>query len=97
MSNGFAAPESVSRIRLGQNDRFDAWLYSMLIDNNLAFHMNPDIIASPEQLAFMVHLGQDQVYLPCSDATFALLCASHPCFKVRRRHDEGQKPGPQVA
>ena len=30
MSNGFAAPESVSRIRLGQNDRFDAWLYSML-------------------------------------------------------------------
>ena len=87
MSNGFAAPESVSRIRLGQNDRFDAWLYSMLIDNNLAFHMNPDIIASPEQLAFMVHLGQDQVYLPCSDATFALLCASQTLPDLRRQYN----------
>lgn len=68
-------PSSVRDIRLGRNVYFDAWLYSMLMDNNLAYQMNPDIIASPEQLAFMVHLAEHQVYLPCSDATFAMLRA----------------------
>lgn len=68
-------PATVRDIRLGRNVYFDAWLYSMLMDNNLAYQMNPDIIASPEQLAFMVHLGEHQVYLPCSDATFAMLRA----------------------
>ena len=66
-------PSRVRDIRLGRDVRFDAWLYSMLMDNNLAYRMNPDIIASPEQLAFMVQLDDDQVYLPCSDATFAML------------------------
>lgn len=66
-------PSRVCDIRLGRDVRFDAWLYSMLMDNNLAYRMNPDIIASPEQLAFMVQLDDDQVYLPCSDATFAML------------------------
>ena len=69
----FKTPARVRDIRLGRNVRFDAWLYSMLMDNNLAYRMNPDIIASPEQLAFMVQLDDDQVYLPCSDATFAML------------------------
>ena len=66
-------PSSVRDIRLGRDVCFDAWLYSMLMDNNLAYRMNPDIIASPEQLAFMIQLDDNQVYLPCSDATFAML------------------------
>jgi len=63
----------VAAIRLGNDPRFDAWLYSMLIDNNLAYAMNPGLIASPEQLAFMVHLDEQQIYLPCSDDIFAML------------------------
>lgn len=66
-------PKKAAEIRLGRDGKFDAWLYSMLIDNNLAFQMNPDIIASHEQLAFMVQLAEDQVYLPCSDTIFSLL------------------------
>lgn len=66
-------PEQVCDIRIGQDIAFDAWLYSMLMDNNLAHVMNPDIIASPEQLAFMVQLEENQVYLPCSDTTFRLM------------------------
>lgn len=66
---------SVADIRLGSDTRFDAWLYSMMMDNNLAYRMNPDIIASPEQLAFMVYLEDDQVYLSCSDSIFTLLCS----------------------
>ena len=67
------AVPTVSSIRLGQDVRFDAWLYSMMMDNNIAYRMNPNIIAGPEQLAFMVRLEDNQVYLPCSDATFFLL------------------------
>lgn len=68
------APEKVCDIHLGQNIKFDAWLYSLLMDNNLAYAMNPNIIASAEQLAFMVALEDDQVYLPCSDGIYAQLC-----------------------
>ncbi|MDD4701094.1 MAG: hypothetical protein PHI96_02625 [Desulfovibrio sp.] len=77
----------VQDIRLGENIRFDAWLYSMLMDNNLAYRMNPDLIASPEQMAFMVHLGPDQIYLPCSDATFSMLCAQNPSVELRNQYN----------
>ena len=71
--NAMGEIPTVSNIRLGEDVRFDAWLFSMMMDNNIAYRMNPDIIAGPEQLAFMVNLHENQVYLPCSDRTFALL------------------------
>lgn len=81
------APARVCDIRLGRNVRFDAWLYSMLMDNNLAYRMNPDIIASPEQLAFMVQLDDEQVYLPCSDATFAMLSVDGRPEKLQAQYN----------
>ncbi len=68
-------PLRAADIRHGADAVLDAWLYGLLIDNNLAYRMNPDLIASPEQLDFIVQRRRDsQVYLPCSDATFAVLC-----------------------
>ena len=61
-------------VRLGKDACFDAWLYNLFIDNNLVHDLNPHIVASPEQLKFMVAGGPGSVYLPCSDALFALLC-----------------------
>ena len=66
-------PKRVCDIRIGEDIHFDAWLYSMLMDNNLAYNLNPHLIASQEQLGFMVQLSEHQIYLPCSDQTFALL------------------------
>ncbi|MBB5143812.1 hypothetical protein [Desulfovibrio intestinalis] len=86
MNKGLA-PVKVRDIRLGENVRFDAWLYSMLMDNNLAYRMNPDLIVSPEQMSFMVHLGPDQIYLPCSDATFSMLCAQNPSVELRNQYN----------
>ena len=65
--------DSVSDIRLGRDADFDAWLYNMMTDNNIAYHMNPEFIAPPEQMRFMVVLEDDQLYLPCSDDTVKLL------------------------
>ena len=86
MNKGLA-PMKVRDIRLGNDVRFDAWLYSMLMDNNIAYRMNPDLIASPEQMSFMVHLAPDQVYLPCSDATFSMLCAKNPSVELRNQYN----------
>lgn len=80
-------PSRVRDIRLGRDVCFDAWLYSMFMDNNLAYRMNPDIIVSPEQLAFMVQMDPDQVYLPCSDATFAMLRAEVTPAPLRRQYN----------
>ncbi len=64
---------SNKEVQLGKNAYFDAWLYNFMIENNYAYHMNKEIIASPEQIAFMVALDENEVYIPCSDATFQLL------------------------
>ena len=68
------APRRMADVRLGKDACFDAWLYNLFIDNNLVHGLNPHIVASPEQLKFMVAGGPGSVYLPCSDAMFALLC-----------------------
>ena len=68
------APRRMADVRLGKDACFDAWLYNLFIDNNLVHDLNPHIVASPEQLKFMVAGGPGSVYLPCSDAMFALLC-----------------------
>jgi len=79
--------DSVSDFRFGVNVRFDAWLYSMLMDNNIAYGMNPDIVASQEQMAFMVCLDRGQVYLPCSDDTFKMLCKQTAPETLRQQYN----------
>lgn len=73
----------VAEIRMGENIQFDAWLYSMLMDNNIAYNLNPHLVASQEQLSFMVQLEENQVYLPCSDQTFALLGSKNPKLQAQ--------------
>ncbi len=64
-------------IRLGHDMDFDAWFYNFMIENNFAHHMNPQIIASSEQIAFMVALEENEVYIPCTDGVFSQLMQSH--------------------
>jgi hypothetical protein len=33
--------DKVSDIRVGRDNDFDAWLYNMMADNNIAYYMNP--------------------------------------------------------
>ncbi|WP_297228274.1 hypothetical protein [uncultured Desulfovibrio sp.] len=65
--------ERAADIRLGRDAALDAWIYGVMVDNNIAYPLNPHIIAGPEQLSFMVCLEEGQVYLPCSDAVFRQL------------------------
>ncbi len=75
-------------IRLSKDIYFDAWLYNFMIENNYAYHMNQDLIASPEQIGFMVALEHDEVYMPCSDELFSLMMQakmSHALMKEYAR------------
>lgn len=65
--------QSVSDIRISSDPVLEAWLYHFLTENNIEYLLNPSIVASPEQLRFMVALADDQVYLPCDDALFFLI------------------------
>lgn len=77
----------VSDIRTGGQDvAFNAWLLNMLVNNNLLHRLNPSLVASQDQLAFMVHLAPDQVYVPCSDETFRDLCSSRLEDRLRRQY-----------
>ncbi len=67
-------------VRLGNDIYFDAWLYNFMIDNNIAYSMNPKIIASKEQISFMVALEENEIYIPCSDETFQEIMQSE-CTK----------------
>lgn len=68
----------VSDLRLGEHPAFDAWFYSFCAENNIEHDINPEGVASPEQLRFMVAMDERQVYVPCSDATFRELVSSYP-------------------
>ena len=60
----------VSDIRLSKEPVLEAWTYHFLTENNIEYLLNPSIVASPEQLRFMVALQDDQLYVPCDDEVF---------------------------
>jgi hypothetical protein len=48
----------------------DAWLTNFFTENHLDFETQPEEVASPEQVRFVVHLPVDVIYYPCSTELF---------------------------
>ena len=48
----------------------DAWLTNFFTENHLDFETQPDQVASPEQVRFVVHLPDNAIYYPCSTELF---------------------------
>jgi AcrR family transcriptional regulator len=51
----------------------DAWFINFFTENHLAFEAFPDVVASPEQLSFIVHMEGEPYYYPCSDELFTAI------------------------
>lgn len=66
-------PGPVSGLRLDRDVFFDAWWYTFMAENNIEYSINPEGVAGPEQLRFMVALEPDQIYVPCRDEIFFAL------------------------
>ncbi|NOQ46792.1 MAG: hypothetical protein GQ559_09000, partial [Desulfobulbaceae bacterium] len=58
---------------MGPDPDRDAWLTNFYTENHLAYETFPDMVASPEQLNFIVHMDMKQFYYPCSDELFAAI------------------------
>ncbi len=56
--------------KYGENPKDDAWLTNFFTENHLDFETQPDEVASPEQVRFVVHLPENVVYYPCSTEVF---------------------------
>ncbi|MDD3620514.1 MAG: hypothetical protein RBR09_08605 [Desulfobulbaceae bacterium] len=59
--------------RIGTDPERDAWLTNFFTENHLAFEAFPDIVASPEQLNFIVHMERESFYYPCPDGLFTAI------------------------
>ncbi|WP_243367792.1 ARMT1-like domain-containing protein [Fundidesulfovibrio soli] len=58
---------SPADLRYGKDPLLDAWLIHFMSENHIEHSIDPTRNASPEQIRFMVHLGPDENYVPCSD------------------------------
>ncbi len=56
-----------SELRYGKDPLLDAWLIHFMSENHIEHTIDPLNNASPEQMRFMVAMGQDHIYVPCSD------------------------------
>ena len=65
-------PETVPYQPGGDPER-DAWLTNFFTENHLAYEAFPDMVASPEQLNFIVHMEGEPYYYPCSDELFTAI------------------------
>ena len=52
----------ITRYVKGQDPDRDAWLTNFFTENHLAYETFPDAVASPEQLKFIVHLDEGEIY-----------------------------------
>jgi len=57
----------------GEDPDRDAWLTNFYTENHLAYEAFPDMVASPEQLNFIIHMDGEPFYYPCSDELFAAI------------------------
>jgi len=78
MNKGGSPSSAQAELRFGKDPFLDAWILHFLSENTLVYAIEPQDNASPEQLRFMVALGQDQIFVPCSDEMLALLLEKSP-------------------
>ena len=66
----------------------DAWLTNFFTENHLDFEAQPDEVASPEQIRFLVHLPKNTVYYPCSAELFEAINNKQSDSYLQTRYQE---------
>ena len=63
----------IKKYTMGTDPDRDAWLTNFYTENHLAYEAFPEHVASPEQLNFIIYMGGEPLYFPCSDDLFAAI------------------------
>lgn len=86
MGKVLPAIASARNVRWGEDAGMDAWLHHFKTENNIEHLMNPEKVASDEQLKFMVALDDKQIFIPCSDETLMCLMEEKPSDELLREY-----------
>ncbi|NOR90912.1 MAG: DUF89 family protein [Anaerolineales bacterium] len=80
--------EAASIPKSGGDPSADAWLTNFFTENHLDFETQPDEVASPEQVRFVVHLPEKAVYYPCSAELFEAISNRKSTAYLEARYQE---------
>lgn len=81
-------PEAASIPQSEEDPSADAWLTNFFTENHLDFETQPDEVASPEQVRFVVHLPENAVYYPCSTELFEAILKRQSKTYLQDRYQE---------
>ena len=81
-------PEAASIPQSAEDPSADAWLTNFFTENHLDFETQPDEVASPEQVRFVVHLPENAVYYPCSTELFEAILKGQSKTYLQDRYQE---------
>ena len=81
-------PEAASIPKSQEDPLADAWLTNFFTENHLDFETQPDEVASPEQVRFVVHLPENAVYYPCSTELFEAIVKRQSRAYLHDRYQE---------
>ena len=80
--------ESARDIKYGKDPVLDALLLHFMTENNLEHSIDPVKNASPEQIRFMVSLGDDSFYAPCGDWMLHFLLKQSPSGQLTAEYGD---------
>ena len=80
--------EAASIPKTEEDPSADAWLTNFFTENHLDFETQPDEVASPEQVRFVVHLPENAVYYPCSTELFKAILKRQSKTYLQDRYQE---------
>lgn len=83
-----SSPSSGAVYRSGRHPETDAWHTAFFIENHLDFFGYPEMVASPEQVRFMVYPEAEERYYPCTDRTFDLIVNRRRSPFLKKRYRE---------
>ena len=72
----------------GQDPSTDAWYTAFFIENHIDYYAYPNLVATPEQVRFMVYTEENERYYPCSDRMFETIMRREKSKFLQEKYEE---------
>ena len=72
----------------GQDPSTDAWYTAFFIENHIDYYAYPNLVATQEQVRFMVYTEENERYYPCSDRMFGTIMKREKSQFLQEKYEE---------
>ncbi len=72
----------------GQDPSTDAWYTAFFIENHIDYYAYPNLVATQEQVRFMVYTEENERYYPCSDRMFSTIMRREKSQFLQEKYEE---------